>query len=138
MQQNFVRNGFSNESFCHCMCQDFLKNSFSDELFCHYMYPKIVLVTKLFVTKYDLINYSVFSDEIFSSLNSVFNEKNIQQRNIFVAKSFFFFLTNRTFSYEIFHRQDFQRQGFSDEMSFVTNQQISSLKVLGDEKLDFQ
>ena len=41
------------------------------------MYPKIVLVTKLFVTKYDLINYSVFSDEIFSSLNSVFNEKNI-------------------------------------------------------------
>ena len=71
------------------MCLDFLKNSFSDEFFRHYMYPKIVLVTKLFVTKYDLINWNGFSDEIFSSLNSVFSEKNIQQRNVFVAKSFF-------------------------------------------------
>ena len=56
MQQNFVRNGFSDKNFRHYMCLDFLKNSFSDELFRHYMYPKIVLVTKLFVTKYDLIN----------------------------------------------------------------------------------
>ena len=59
------------------MCLDFLKNSFSDEFFCHYMYPNIVLVTKLFVTKYDLVNKGVFSDEIFSSLNSVFSEENI-------------------------------------------------------------
>ena len=59
------------------MCLDLKKNSFSDELFCHYMYPKIVLVMKLFVTKYDLINESVFGDEIFSSLNSVFSEENI-------------------------------------------------------------
>ena len=34
------------------MCLGFLKNSFSDELFRHYIYPKIVLVMKLFVTKY--------------------------------------------------------------------------------------
>ena len=38
------------------MCLDFLKNSFSDEFFRHYMYPNIVLVTKLFATKYDLVN----------------------------------------------------------------------------------
>ena len=38
------------------MCLDFLKNSFSDEFFRHYMYPNIVLVTKLFVAKYDLVN----------------------------------------------------------------------------------
>ena len=59
------------------MCLDFHKNSFSDEFFRHYMYPNIVLVTKLFVTKYDLVNKGVFSDEIFSSLNSVFSEENI-------------------------------------------------------------
>ena len=59
------------------MCLDFLKNSFNDGFFCHYMYPNIVLVTKLFVTKYDLVNKGVFSDEIFSSLNSVFSEENI-------------------------------------------------------------
>ena len=41
------------------------------------MYPNIVLVTKLFITKYDLINLSVVSDEIFSSLNDVFSEENI-------------------------------------------------------------
>ena len=87
MQQNFVRNGFSEENFCRYMCLDFLKNSFSDKLFHHYMYPKIVLVTNFFVTKYDLINLSVFSDEIFSSLNSVFSKENIQQQNVFVAKS---------------------------------------------------
>ena len=56
---------------------DFVKNSFSDELFHHYMNPKIVLVTKLFITKYDVINKSVFGDEIFSLLNSVFSEENI-------------------------------------------------------------
>ena len=56
MRQNFVRNGFSGENFRRYMCQDFFKNNFSDEFFRHYMYSKIVLVTKLFVTKYDLIN----------------------------------------------------------------------------------
>ena len=59
------------------MCLDFLKNSFIDDFFRHYMYLKIVLVTKLFVTKYDLINRNGFSDEIFSSLNIVFSEENI-------------------------------------------------------------
>ena len=59
------------------MCLGFLKNSFSDELFGHYMYPKIVLVMKLLVTKYDLINQCVFGDEIFLLLNSVFSEENI-------------------------------------------------------------
>ena len=38
------------------MCLDFLQNSFSDEFFGHYMYLNIVLVMKLFVTKYDLVN----------------------------------------------------------------------------------
>ena len=56
MQQNFERNGFNDKNFCRYICLDFFKNSFSDELFRHYMYPNIVLVTKLFVTKYDLIN----------------------------------------------------------------------------------
>ena len=41
------------------------------------MYPKIVLVTKYFVTKYDLINWNSFSDENISSLNTVFSEENI-------------------------------------------------------------
>ena len=76
MQQNFVRNGFSDKNFRRYMCLDFLKNSFSDEYFRHYMYQKIVLVTKFFVTKYDLINWNRFNDEIFSSLNTVFSEKN--------------------------------------------------------------
>ena len=58
------------------MCLDFLKNNFSDEIFRHYMYQKIVLVTKFFVTKHDLINWNGFSDEIFSSLNTVFSEEN--------------------------------------------------------------
>ena len=75
MQWNFVRNGFSDENFHGYMCLDFLKNSFSDEFFRHYIYPKIVLVTKLFVIKYDLINWNDFSDEIFLSLNTVFSEK---------------------------------------------------------------
>ena len=68
MQRNFVKNGFSDENFRRYMCLDFLEkirnfsslyapeNSFSDEIFRHYMYQKIVLVTKFFVTKYDLIN----------------------------------------------------------------------------------
>ena len=38
------------------MCLNFLKNNFSDELFRHYMYLKIVLLMKLFIIKYDLIN----------------------------------------------------------------------------------
>ena len=59
------------------MCLDFFKNSFSDKFFRHNMYPKVVLVTKLFVTKYDLINWMVFSDEKFSSLDTIFSEKNI-------------------------------------------------------------
>ena len=65
----------------------FLKNSFSDEYFHHYMYPKIVLVTKLFVTKYDLINWNGFSDEIFSSLNTVFSEENVSSLNVKKKKS---------------------------------------------------
>ena len=56
MWQNFVRNGFSDDKFHRYMYLDFLKNSFSGELFRQYMYPNIVLVKKLFVTKYDLIN----------------------------------------------------------------------------------
>ena len=56
MQQNFVRNGFSDENFRCYMCLDFLKDSFSDKFFRHYMYQKIVLVMKLFITKYDIIN----------------------------------------------------------------------------------
>ena len=56
MQWNFVINGFSDENFRGYMCLDFLKNSFSDKFFRYYIYPKLVLVTKLFVTKYDLIN----------------------------------------------------------------------------------
>ena len=76
MQRNFVRNGFSDENFRRYMCLDFLEKSFSDEYFRHYMYQKIVLVTKNFVTKYDLINWNDFSDEIFSSLNTVFSEEN--------------------------------------------------------------
>ena len=34
----------------------FLKIVLVTNFFCHYMYPKIVLVMKLFVTKYDIIN----------------------------------------------------------------------------------
>ena len=56
MQWNFVRNGFSDENFRRYMCLDFLKNSFSDKFFRHSMYQKIVLVMKLFITKYDIIN----------------------------------------------------------------------------------
>ena len=72
-----TKNCFSDENFRRYMCLDFLKNSFSDEFFRHYMYLKIVLVTKLFVTKYDLINWNGFSDEIFSSLIAIFSEENI-------------------------------------------------------------
>ena len=68
------------------MCLDFLKISFSDEFFRHYMYPKIVLVTKLFVTKYDLINWN----EIFSSLNTVFSEENIYDETFSSLKVFSF------------------------------------------------
>ena len=56
---------FSDENFRRYMCLDFLKNSFSDEFFRHYMYPKIVLLMKLFVTKYVLINWNGFCDENF-------------------------------------------------------------------------
>ena len=87
------------ENIRRYMCLDFLKNSFSDEFFRHYMYSKIVLVTKLFITKYDLINQSVFSDEIFSSLNGVFSEENIKVKK--KKKS------NQTFSDEIFCHKDF-------------------------------
>ena len=99
--RNFVRNDFSDKNFRRYMCMDFFKNSFSDEFFHHYIYPKIVLVTKLFVTKYDLINQNGFSDEIFSSLNTVFSDENISLLEVFFIK------TNRTFSDEIFRRQDF-------------------------------
>ena len=58
------------------MCLDFIEKSSSDEYFHHYMYQKIVLVTKFFVTKYDLISWNGFSDEIFSSLNTIFSEEN--------------------------------------------------------------
>ena len=70
-----------------------------DKFFRHYMYSKIVLVTKLFITKYDLINQSVFSDEIFSSLNGVFSEENIKVKK--KKKS------NQIFSDEIFCHKDF-------------------------------
>ena len=51
-----VEENITSKNFHHYMCLDFLKNSFCDEFFHHYMYPNIVLVTKLFVTKYDLVN----------------------------------------------------------------------------------
>ena len=76
MQRNFVRNSFSDENFRRYMCMDFLEKSFSDEIFRRYMYQKIVFVTRNFVTKYDLIYWNGFSDEIFSSLNTVFSEEN--------------------------------------------------------------